>query len=354
MEWQMKYGDMIYVDCERMKYPNTGLFAFCDNFAGSLCRQNGKHGLDFGFFVPERFVGRWGCEAEYLKVSPLKKLFFSAPDGMKIWHSTHNNSAYFPSGKFASVLTMHDLNFLYEKPVSKHGKYLKSFQKSIDRADRIVAISESTKRDMESRLDLRGKKVDVIYNGLNFFDGSPLPPQTPPHRPFLFTIGTVLPKKNFHVLPALLKGNDFDLVISGNKSTYVEKIMSEARKWGVESRVMVTGPVSEPVKHWYYDNCSAFLFPSIAEGFGLPVIEAMSYGKPLFLSDRTSLPEIGGDCAFYFVHDFDREEMRRQFEEGMSAFAAGRTDVEKMKARARSFSWDNTAEQYARIYRELL
>ena len=93
-------------------------------------------------------------------------------------------------------------------------------------------------------------------------------------------------KKNFHVLPRILKGNDYRLVIAGNISSnsYCAEILEQAREWGVESRVTITGPVSEPVKQWYLQNCDAFVFPSIAEGFGLPVIEAMRYGKPIFTS----------------------------------------------------------------------
>ena len=116
---------------------------------------------------------------------------------------------------------------------------------------------------------------------------------------------------------ALLKDNDYELIIAGNISNYFERILEEARKWNVEDRVNIIGPISEGLKHWYLKNCLAFAFPSIAEGFGLPVVEAMYYGKPIFLSSYTSLPEVGGDLATYFNKEFDPEGMRLEFIEGM-------------------------------------
>ena len=174
-----------------------------------------------------------------------------------------------------------------------------------------------------------------------------------PDGEFLFSVGTVVPKKNFHVLPALLRDNAYRLIIAGNRSRYEHDIMDEARRWGVEDRVSIIGPVPEPVKYWYIRHCSAFLFPSVAEGFGLPVIEAMYYRKPIFLSDRTSLPEIAGDCAIYFDHEFTPDKMREEFAAGMERFRNGGMDTDRMVEHARSFSWERTARRYLEIYREL-
>ena len=158
-------------------------------------------------------------------------------------------------------------------------------------------------------------------------------------------MATVLPKKNFHVLPCLLKGTDLELVIAGNKSDYVNVILEEARKYGVEERV----------KHWYLKNCKAFVFPSIAEGFGLPVLEAMAYGKPVFLSRHTCLPEIGGDYAYYFNMDFDRELMQVEFKRGLEDYYGDVSrKAEEIKEYANRFSWENTARLYLRIYEEMV
>lgn len=163
----------------------------------------------------------------------------------------------------------------------------------------------------------------------------------------------MLAKKNFHVLPCLLVGNDYELIISGNLSPYANSIMEEAKRWNVETRVHITGPAKEEEKHWYLSHCSAFAFPSIAEGFGLPVVEAMYYGKPLFLSSKTSLPEIGGSLATYFNDEFDPAGMQEESSNGMYRYEA--TNLEsKLKERAVQFSWETAAEKYWRIYKSLL
>lgn len=347
---------MFVFECALMKYPNTGLFSFCDNLARSLSSIAAADGDEMGFYVPSRYRGRWGNKVSYRNLHAWHKIYMPK-NGTEVWHSAFQRSRYLPSGKVRNVITIHDLNFLYDKPAYKHPRYLRALQHKIDRADRIVAISRFAKKDLSEHIDLRGKDVEVIYNGLNFFDGIVAAPLQMPSRKFLFTIGAVLPKKNFHVLPCLLKDNDMELVIAGIKSGYEQTIMEEAVKWGVADRVSVVGPVPEPVKYWYLQNCSAFMFPSIAEGFGLPVIEAMYFGKPIFLSDHTSLPEIGGSHAFYFDHDFDRNEMRSLFMSKMDLFEKGGPEIElmkeDMKRHAMSFSWDNAAAQYMKIYREL-
>lgn len=342
---------MVILDCEKMKYPNTGLFFFCDMLAKSLTKVNHEHEL--GFYVPSGLVGRWGDEFYYKRKSFIDKIFMTSPGKCKLWHTTFQLAHYVPvSGKV--LLTVHDLNFLYEKTGLKQKKYMNRLQKLVDRSDRIVAISEFTKKDLLDNIDVKGKKVDIIYNGCNVYDGPILEPQVKPDGEFLFAVGTVLPKKNFHVLPCLLKGNDYKLVIAGNKSNYVDRIMEEARKWGVEDRVMIIGPVEEYYKHWYLKNCKAFVFPSIAEGFGLPVIEAMDYGKPVFISRHTCLPEIGGDFAYYFNMDFDREKMIEEFNSGMDDYLSGDKKPDAISAYARTFSWEHAAEKYWKIYNEMI
>ena len=146
-----------------------------------------------------------------------------------------------------------------------------------------------------------------------------------------------------------------ELVLAGNISEYANTIMSEARRWNVEDRVHIVGPVSEGEKHWYLSKCSAFAFPSIAEGFGLPVIEAMSYGKPVFLSKHTCLPEIGGSEAFYFNYEFEPRAMQEEFVTGMDLYQSdAECRARIVREHALKFSWDETARKYRQIYNQLL
>ena len=98
-------------------------------------------------------------------------------------------------------------------------------------------------------------------------------------------------------------------------------------------------------------NTYHFVFPSLSEGFGLPLVEAMHFGKPVFISNATSLPEIGGDAAYIFP-DFDPANMQAVFAEGMKDFKENNRE-EKVMARAALFNWDEAAQTYLNIYQQL-
>lgn len=339
-------------DAEKIKYPNTGLNSFCYHLALALQEVAQKtENAGFKVFLPKVAKGYFNGKIIEHIYRLYEKRFLVVPN-LKVWHQPFQSGKYFPKGNHSTLLTIHDLNYLYEKGGKHRSREEKIVQRNIDRSDRIVTISEFVKNDVLNNLDVNGKQIDVVYNGCCQYNGEVKRPADAPDRPFLFNVGTILPKKNIHVLPAILRNNDFLLYIAGNHSGYERVIMAYARKFGVEDRIHIVGPVTEAEKHWYLKNCSAFLFPSIAEGFGLPVIEAMNYGKPCFLSRHTCLPEIGSDKAYYFNYDFDPDLMLNEFESGMNDFMAN-GDAQKIKEHSSFFSWEKAAKSYWSIYNEL-
>lgn len=347
---------MIVFDCERIKCENTGISHFCRNLAKAIIKENSESdNLDISFYLRKRNLGVLGPDADYVIYRSLHKYIFPywlANGGL--WHTTIQYPAIMPArGKI--LLTIHDLNFLYENTKEGPLYWKKKLQKKIDRATEIVTISEFAKKDIVSNMDLKGKRITVIHNGCERYEGKIIKPENAPEKEFLYTIGATLEKKNYHVLPALLQGNDLLLLISGGiEEPYYSKIMAEAKKAGVSDRVIFTGGVDECTKHWYLQNCKALVFPSIAEGFGLPPIEAMRYGKPVFLSQCTSLPEIGGDAAFYFNREFDPEKMKEEFNEGIRKYESGEISPEYIKRHAESFSWETAAREYIKVYKRIL
>jgi len=344
----------ILLDLERMKYPNTGLYHYCSSLATHLLKH--KH-ADEGFqlFIPKALKGSFGDQVRYITLQLHSKLYMTGTRDVQVWHMTHQQSKYYPvNANTKMVLTIHDLNYLHESDSERRkNKYNAMVLKGIERANIITCISEFVKKDVMQNLATFGKPVKVIYNGCNFQDIEPeYIPTYIPAKPFLFSLGIIGAKKNFHVVPSILPSLDAELIISGTPyGDYNKKIMAEAKKFGVEDRVHLTGPVSEKDKNWYLKNCKAFIFPSLAEGFGLPVLEAMYYGKPVFLSRLTSLPEVGGEHAYYF-DNFLPEHMRDVFEKGMHHYETTHPQ-ELIKAWAMRFSWDNTAREYLSIYRKL-
>ena len=197
----------------------------------------------------------------------------------------------------------------------------------------------------------------VIYNGCDCLtDYKQTQPETINTKtPFLFTIGTIARKKNFHVLPALLVGNDFRLIIAGiiQEKEYYDHILSEAQKHNVSERVIFTGPITNAEKYWYYNHAAMFLFPSLSEGFGIPVVEAMSQGTPVLTSTFTALPEIAGDSGYYF-NSFEPDDMQSVLMQSLNDFNSNPIKKYHLIERSKKFNWQDAAFQYIDIYNSLL
>jgi len=354
----------VLLDFERMQFEHTGFYYFNLHLGNALLKLAPPN-IDFSFYVvPEQF-GMFGSGVQYSS----KETFHRKPrflfdllnrDKSKfdIIHISDQHSHFTPKDSNATIiLTIHDLNYLIESPNAKAlAEEHKKHQQMVDMADHIVCISQFSKRTVLDHLDVKGKPVDVIYQGCSIeeFDAVDLPRYVP-DAPFLFAISNLLPKKNFHVLAPLLKNNNYKLVISGinhhtDQREYARKIMEHAALQGVADRVIITGPVSNHERQWYYKNCLAFMFPSLAEGFGFPPLEAMYFGKPVFASNLTSVPEVCGEAAYYFK-SFEPDDMIRTFEEGMHHFETVKP-IKKLKDQYEFFNWDKTAKEYIDIYKK--
>lgn len=345
------------VDLHRLRHnPYNGLYTFSCRLAEHLI-LNTVEDEQLTYYLPKDKFGMFGDKPKYVGHKRWHKFFQPGTGQYDVWHLTTGISQYRPFNKTTKVIyTIHDMNFLVEDAGnSKYNKRsLKLMQKNVNQASHIVGISEHALNFAANHLDFGSTATSVIYNGSSVaeFPGFDKPVYKPV-RPFLFSLGLVQPRKNLHVLPALLVSNEYELVIAGlNNFDYKERIIEEAKKYGVEDRVNFVGPIDEKTKYWYYKNCEAFMFPSFAEGFGAPPLEAMQFGKPVFLSRFMSLPEIGGDAAYYF-DDFEPDTMRTCFNTSLNDYRTN-DRVESIKRQASWFNWHTTAKQYLDIYRSVL
>jgi glycosyltransferase involved in cell wall biosynthesis len=345
----------VFLEMEKMKDLNSGLGQFCFHYGKAISELKPLE-FDPQFYVPSNHMGIFGKNFSYRPVNKIHRLL-PIQERYDVWHCLQQGSPYLPAKNSTKVvLTIHDLNFLEEKKhFIKQKLRLRKIQNMANRADVITVISNFTERVVRENLDIRSTPIRVIHNGnsLKAFEKESRPAFVPKGN-YFFSIGIIAPKKNFITLVPLLRHfKNFNLIIAGNNSNaYVQEILSLAKSMGVADRIIMPGKISDEEKFWLYKNCTAFLFPSIAEGFGLPVVEAMSLGKPVFLSKATSLPEIGGKEAFYFKN-FESENMIDAIEKGLVECSNDKEKIARTMNWSKQFSWAKAAAQYQDLYLNL-
>lgn len=275
-----------------------------------------------------------------------------------VWHSLNQNTKVEPAFDLPYVLTIHDVNFVQEiSNDPKHPRNLQ-FEEKLRRADAITYISEFAKQSTHDFFDVPKVPEYVIYNGnpiVERMDTTGFKPDERIDKPFFFGIGNFLERKNYHLLVEMMTYfPDHQLVLAGDDTRpYGNKVRGTIERLGLSDRVLLVGKVDDLGKQYYFEHCEALLFPSLREGFGLPPIEAMAFGRPIFLANTTSLPEIGGEHAFYF-QDFDPAQMARDVEEGLNRYS-DRPEFYKtaLKKQAARFDWTRAAQEYLDVYKTL-
>lgn len=345
----------VLVDLYKIKNMNSGLGQFSLNFANHLTKFASEN-LTLNSLAPNSAQNLLDKRFNKISSNLLNRLFQNNTK-YDLWHSLHQFPSHFPNSNSIQILTIHDLNFLKEKSESKKQSYLKKLQNNVNRANFITSISNYTAKEIEKHIDLKGKKITTIYNGVSINRNSVLEkPNYVTGTKFFFSIGIFNRKKNFHELLETIKDLEgAQLIIAGNNNTeYGREIKNKIKIKELESKVILPGIISETDKNWFYDNCEALLFPSMAEGFGLPVIEAMQYGKPVFLSKEGSLPEIGGEYAFYF-DGFESNKMIKTILNGMEQVSKNdKLFKQKSQKHGDQFSWENSIKAYLNLYEEIL
>ena len=344
-----------------MRFPYSGLYQYCqylgDHINKLLVETNQPL---MRMYLPPRKKMILTPEPYHLVEQKWHKFIQPFLHDCRVWHAPFQSGRILPDRKrfpnLKIVLTIHDLNALHEgQPESIQQKSLAHTQSLIDQSDAIVCVSEFTKNDVLANCSIGDKPIHVIHNGVSKLPNASGDVVTyKPTREFLLGIGYVNQKKNFHVLLPLLQSNsDLELIIIGHHDdpNYVNQIRNQAQRMGIEKRLHLLGTVSEEDKIWYLRNCKAMLHPSLAEGFGLPVIEAMQFGKPVFLSPLTSLPEVGGEAAFYFS-SFNSNDIQEVYWQGMKVFESSKR-VEAIIENAARFDWQESARQYMTVYKSI-
>ncbi len=347
----------ILIDLDRLKNLNTGLGQVA-SFFGKYIANLDEPEIEFTYLVPKNFVGYFGNNVKYVTTSFFRRHFRRFFKSFDLWYALHQDSAFFPARrKTPYILTIHDLNFLSEKSEKKAKKRLKKLQKKVDRAVHICTISNFSKNEILKNLDTKNKQVTVIYNGVEVQEfASAEKPNYVPNGDIIFSIGVVKEKKNTEVLVPFLEQlpDNYKLIIAGdNKFKYAEKISKTIKERNLEDRIIISGQISDKDKFWLLKNCKALVFPSKHEGMGIPPIEAMYLGKPVFASELSSIPEICQNYAYYWKN-FDPKYMADVFLENINSFYQDSTKSKILKKYAKKFSWQQNTNSYLNLFKNIL
>ena len=265
------------------------------------------------------------------------------------------------------VVTIHDLAFhLYPEqyPGAKQ-RYLRLMTRlSVQRAARVIAVSEATRQDVIRLYGARPDKVVTVPNGMS---GGylPLPAdeveafrarQGLPER-FILFVGTLQPRKNLEtLLRAYAQVADvigWELVVVGATGWSYAPIFETARSLGLAERVRFAGYVAGEELPLWYNAAGMFVYPSLYEGFGLPLLEAMACGTPVIAADTSSLPEVVGDAGL-LVDPRDVDALTQ----AIHSLAGSETRREELRLRGRqrasAYSWRRTAEETLAVYRDVM
>lgn len=285
-------------------------------------------------------------------------------DRIHLLHATMNVAPFWTPCPV--VVTVMDLAFWRYPQVHPRGRrlYLGLFTRlSVRRARAVIAISDYTRREVETFLHVPAGRIRVIYPGVDA-DFQPLSPEEIgefrrrrglPERYFLY-VGNLEPRKNLLRLVqayARLRPDDVFLILAGARGWGYAELFREVETLGLTDRVLFPGFVPREELPLWYNGAEAFFYPSLYEGFGLPPLEAMACGTPVVVSTAASLPEVVGSAGLQVAaEDVEAlaETMQRLLEEPGLRAELGRRGL----AQARNFRWEKMARETADLYRQLL
>lgn len=263
------------------------------------------------------------------------------------------------------VTVIHDLTpILFPRLHRFHSQLLQRlFLKGIlKRASRIITNSENTSKDTVSFLPEAKGKTTAIYLGrdknIAYTNESYVPyPDSKGKKYFLFT-GTIEPRKNLDMLLkafAIFKGTssfEHQLIIAGQTGWKSKAFFNDLDAHPFRKDILLPGYVKRKDMAAMYSGATAFIFPSLYEGFGLPVVEAMACGVPCLLANNSSLPEVGGDAALYFDHQ-NPEKLAELMEKMCNNIELRESLSVKAKEQAKKFSWDLHVKQFDDLIKRL-
>jgi glycosyltransferase involved in cell wall biosynthesis len=267
-----------------------------------------------------------------------------------ILHKTYYTGSLLPR-RARVIITIHDM---IPERFPPHQKYMSMKKKYwCQRADHIITVSDATKADLVNIFDISPAKITTVHHGISLCAGNERQLDLPGGAPYVLYVGKRTGYKNFSALlqaygssPSVCRS--YHLVCFGG-GAFTKQEQEEMRSLGISDRVRhLTG--TDARLAGTYAGAAAFVYPSLYEGFGLPLLEAMKLGCPVLCSDIPAFSEVAGHAALYFDPK-SLDSLRECLSRALSGTAMLKEQVSKGYKRADEFSWDRCAAETARVYR---
>ena len=302
-------------------------------------------------YVGLHFKGQYRLLKYYL--NPIYTNYRLRKGKFDVFHQTDYNPSCFNSlGSKPMVITFHDANQALYDPVPEVLEYQK---KSIRRADAIIAISENTKQDLIDIFGVDEKKITVIYHGIEKTDLTILPLRRYINEPYILYVGRRSKYKNFHrfveAFSQIHVAYPEIRVICTSTPFTVEEIQMFNRLHITDRMISVVA--DETTMKQLYRDAIFFIFPSVYEGFGMPILESWSCNCPVLLSRASCFPEIAGNAGLYF-NPMDVEDIYVQMEKIIINTGLRKQLIQLGNERVNHFSWKTCANQHVKVYQSLL
>ncbi len=294
---------------------------------------------------------------------PLAVEYFTGP--LDIYHAT--DFVLPPTYKNTiTLVTVHDLSFVHvpeTTPPTLKAYLDRVVPYSVRRANHVIADSQATKTDLMTIYQIASEKISVLYSGVEpIFRPIKDPNEINAVRqkyhigskPYLLSVGTIQPRKNYvrivqalHILRSA--GYDVELVIAGGKGWLNEPFYQIIRDKKLNDAVHLIGYADDTDLPALYSGALMTLFPSLYEGFGFPVLEAMACGTPVITSNISSLPEVAGQAAI-LINPYDIEALAQAIITLIEDSAYREKLIKAGYSQAQKFTWERAAHQLAQIY----
>lgn len=314
--------------------------------------------------------GRWARRVNHRLLTPIAQRWSRAA----LFHfPTHNLPTNWSAGNQPCIISIHGAAAWYEErwgvPAGRAARIARAVRAAGDRLHHVITVSHWSKREIARRLGISDDRISVIYHGVEHARFRPLEDRararqwveerTGSSAPYLLHVGPCAPRKNvIRLIQALGRLRDagfpHHLCLVGRAHPHGEEVRREIGRQRLEPRVHWCGKVTDDELVRFYNGASVFIFPSLYEGFGLPVLEAMACGTPVVTSAVSALPEVAGGAAALVEEPTSPDNLMTVIRKVLDDDTLAEYLREAGMRRAASFTWAASAEAHLRCYQQLL